>query len=254
MGFSASDIADILRAASRTPLKSGFTSAIIVAAGSGTRMGDIGVTKQMIPVAGIPVAARSLIAFQNCPDIDEIIVAARKEETDTYAVFREKYGISKLSCAVVGGDTRQESVFLAFRKVSENSEYVAIHDAARCCITPDQISEVVRSAYRTGASAAACRSYDTVKTADRRGYVTGTLDRDEIWLISTPQVVKTSLYRACAYYSREKGIRATDDCGLLEACGYRMKLCDIGRTNIKITEKSDILLAESIIERQKESE
>ena len=254
MGFSASDIADILRSASGKPLKKGFTSAIIVAAGSGTRMGDIGVTKQMIPVAGIPVAARSLIAFQNCADIDEIIVAARKDETEAYAEFKEKYGVTKLVRTVVGGETRQESVFLAFRKVSENSEYVAIHDAARCCITPEQISEVVRSAYRTGASAAASRSHDTVKTSDRRGYVTGTLDRDEVWLISTPQVIKTSLYRACAYYSRENGIKATDDCGLLEACGYRMKLCDIGRTNIKITERSDILLAESIIERQKESE
>ena len=247
-----SAVADILRAATGKTKKRCFTSAIIVAGGSGTRMGDIGKTKQLLEIDGVPTVVRSLLAFERCPIIDEIIVAAREDELKLYPAFREKYRLSKLRAVAVGGATRQESVLSAFRKVSEKSEFVAIHDTARCCITPEMIEMTANEAYIYGAAAAGKKVTDTVKIENGKGFIEGTVDREKVWLVSTPQIIKTDVYRACAYSAREKGLSVTDDCGLLEAYGFKIKLCDVGSDNIKITKPEDIKAAEEILKRRDE--
>ena len=254
MSFSVSAVADLIRSIAGKPKKNYYTSAIVLAGGSGTRMGDVGTTKQMLDIDGIPVVVRSILAFESCPIIDEIIVAAKKEEIPLYEEFRQKYRLSKFRTVVPGGDTRHASVFSALKAVSDKSEFVAIHDGARCCITPEMIEMTARSAYSCGAAAAAARVSDTVKVADKNGYVTDTIDRDTVWLVSTPQIIRTDVYRACAYSAREKGIAATDDCGLLEVHGFKIKLCDVGKDNIKITEKADIAAAGAILKKRSEAE
>ena len=246
----ASAVADLLRAVAGQPKKNYFTSAIIVAGGSGTRMGEVGKTKQLLELDGIPVVVRSMLAFENCPVIDEIVVAAREDELRLYPAFREKYKISKLRTVAVGGATRQESVLSAFRKVSSKSEFVAIHDAARCCITPDMIEQTAREAYKYGAAAAGKKATDTVKVENGKRFIESTVDRDKVWLVSTPQIIKTDVYRACAYSAREKGLSVTDDCALLEAHGFKIKLCDVGQDNIKITQPGDIETAQCILKRR----
>ncbi|MBR5453753.1 MAG: 2-C-methyl-D-erythritol 4-phosphate cytidylyltransferase [Clostridia bacterium] len=252
MSFSMSAVADLLRSIAGKPKKNYSTCAIILAGGSGTRMGDVGTTKQLLDIDGIPVVVRSILAYENCPIISEIIVAAKKDEIPLYEEFRRKYRISKFKAVVPGGDTRQASVFSALKAVSEKSEFVAIHDGARCCITPEMIEMTARSAYSCGAAAAAARVSDTVKVADKNGYIVNTIDRDTVWLVSTPQIIRTDVYRACAYSAREKGIIATDDCGLLEAHGFKIKLCDVGKDNIKITQKEDVAAAKAILAKRAE--
>ena len=251
MKMTAKDIAGLVRTLSKTGDKPRFTSAIIAAAGSGTRMHDAdGRTKQLIELCGLPVIVRTLLSFQECGVIDEIIVAAKPDEIDIYGEFAEKYKITKLASVVAGGETRQESVLRGFEKISDKSEFVAIHDGARCLVGTDAIDTVVRAAYVCGAATAACKVSDTVKKCDFNGYIDKTIDRDSLWLAQTPQVFKTDLYRAAAYVAHEEDFKATDDNLLAEHIGFPVKLVDCGCDNIKITTPADLAVAEVILRRR----
>lgn len=221
-----------------------FTSAVVVAAGSGTRMADpAGRTKQLIELCGIPVAVRSILAFEASDYIDEIILVVREEEREAFQSLIAEYGIQKVRAIVKGGETRQRSALAGFNKTAPESKFVAIHDAARCLITPDMVGAVVATAYACGAAAAGCRVHDTVKTADSAGRVEATLDRDKLWLAQTPQIFKSDLYRAAAYTALEDDFSATDDCALVERLGQVVKLVDCGPDNLKITTPQDLRYA-----------
>ncbi len=250
MKISAKDIASLLRTLSNTANKPHFTSAIIAAAGSGTRMNTSGTTKQMLTLCGMPVVVRTLKAFEECEHINEIIVVAREDEIAAYDKYKSEYNITKLRAVVKGADTRQESVLNGFEAISDKSEFVAIHDAARCLITPDDISAVLREAYRCGAATAATRATDTVKRANSKNYITETPNRSEMWLAQTPQTFKTEVYRAAAYIAKEEGFTATDDNALAEHVGFDVKLVDTGTGNIKITTPIDLAVAEVILKNR----
>ena len=250
--ITAKDVAEIVRSLSKTANKPHFTSAVIAAAGSGTRMQDsVGRTKQLMELCGLPVIVRTLLAFQECGLINEIIVAARSDEIDIYDQFREKYNLTKLVRVVEGGETRQESVLKGFEAISDKSEFVAIHDGARCLVSAGIIENVLRAAYNYGAATAACRVSDTVKKCDFNGFIAETIDRDSLWLAQTPQIFKTELYRAAAYVAREEGFKATDDNLLAEYVGFPVKLVNCGSDNIKITTPADLAVAEVMLRRMK---
>lgn len=251
MRISAKDIASLLRTLSRTANEPHYTSAIIVAAGKGTRMcDDSGTTKQHLILCGLPVIVRTLKAFQESEIINEIIVVAREDEIDIYDKYKSGYSLDKITTVVKGGDTRQESVLCGFEAISDKSDFVAIHDGARCLITPDAVGEVVTEAFRRGAASAATRATDTVKRADRHGFITETIERDDLWLAQTPQVFKTEIYRAAAYVAKEEDFTATDDNSLAEHVGFQVKLVEVGADNIKITTPSDLAVAEVILNRR----
>ena len=231
-----------------------FVSAIIVAGGNGSRMGNMPRTKQLTEIDGIPVIVRTLLAFQECRQINEIIVAGRKDELSLYEDFKKKYGITKLVRAVSGGNTRRESVLSGVSAVSEDSEYIAIHDGARCLITPEMILSVLKKACSCGAAAAAERMTDTVKRCDENGFITDTLDRSELWRAQTPQVFKTSLYIASAYTAEAEGFEATDDCMLAEHLGFKVGVVDCGRENMKITTREDLIIAKAILDSRRPCE
>ena len=239
-----------MKSLSRTANKKHFTSAVIAAAGSGTRM-ESSTTKQLIELCGIPVVARTLLAFEHSPNIDEIIVAARPDEIPLYREFAEKYKIGKLSAVVAGGETRQESVLRGFEQISDRSEFVAIHDGARCLITIDAIDKVLRAAYSWGAATAASHISDTVKRGGFGDFIEETIDRSSLWRVQTPQVFKTELYRAAAYTAESEGFKATDDNMLVEHIGFRVKLVDCGTGNIKITTPTDLAVAEVLLRNSK---
>lgn len=246
MKIDSKEIASLIRTLSRTANAHHFTSAIIAAAGSGTRM-NADKTKQLLTLSGIPVIVRTLLTFDSSPMIDEIIVAAKSDELDFYEEYRTKYSPKKPLKVVVGGNTRQESVLNAFEAISDESEFVAIHDGARCLITSDQIEKVIRAAYAHGAASAACRVSDTVKKVNVGGFVEETLDRSSLWLAQTPQTFKTELYRAAAYVAKDEGFAATDDNMLVENIKYPVKLVDCGTGNIKLTTKADLAIAEVLL-------
>lgn len=225
--------------------KTAHVSAVILAGGSGSRVGA-GQTKQMLEVCGKPLIVHTLLAFEASEYIDEIVVVAKEDEISTYEAFKAEYGLSKLTRTVVGGKTRQESAKNGFDAISEKADYVAIHDGARALITPAQIKEVVLSAYAHGAAIAACRATDTIKYAE--GVVIGeTLPRENIWLAQTPQVFRDEIYRAAAYMAVKDGFVGTDDASLVEHIGINVYLVDTGTDNFKVTYKSDLLRAEQLL-------
>lgn len=245
----AKKIADVVRSVFGKPIKSHHTTAIIVAGGSSSRMGD-GISKQLLKLNGLPVIVHTLLTFERAESVDEIIVAAKEEELLLYSEFAETFHITKFKKAVMGGETRQQSVKNAFAAISNKTEFVSIHDGARCLITPEEIERVNHAAYLSGAAAAAIRAEETVKS-EKSGLIEQTLDRNHIWLARTPQVFGVNIYRAALAIAERDGVSVTDDCALVEHIDYRIKLVECSKNNIKITTREDIPLATAILAMRK---
>jgi 2-C-methyl-D-erythritol 4-phosphate cytidylyltransferase len=252
MAITSYQIADLLRTAMGKKQKHRYTTAIIVAAGSSTRMGGE-VSKQLLDVAGIPVLARTLAAYQAASTIDDIILVARREDFDAFLALAKQHHITKLKRITEGGDSRQASVLRGLEAVSDKTKFVAIADGARCLITPDVIDRISLAAWREGACCAASPVTDTVKISTPKGYAQKeSPDRDTVWLAATPQTFALPLYRAAAYHAKEKGYAATDDAALVSAIGRPVRLMDCGKDNIKITTPDDLYLARAILARREE--
>lgn len=224
-----------------------FTSAVILAAGAGTRFGG-DTKKQYVRVCGEPCLVHTVRAFEECPLINEIIIVGNSTEIE--AVL-SGYTFSKIKKIVPGGETRQDSALKGFDEISNKAAYVAIHDAARCLITSENIADTVKAAYKYRAAASAHRSEDTVKMSGRDDMIESTLDRDKIWLVQTPQVFLADVYRVSAYMAKKDGDVVTDDCMLCERLGFKIKLVECGRNNIKLTSPDDLALAEAIMNSRK---
>ena len=221
-----------------------FNSAIIVAAGSGTRAGG-NTTKQMAELYGIPVVVRTVNTFESCKFIDEIIIVAREDELSLYDTFANDQGWKKVKAVIAGGKTRQASVLKGFKKISDKSQFVYIHDGARCLTTEKMIADVGHVACMYGAAIAACKASDTVKIAEGKALTTP--DRDKVWLAQTPQVFMTEMYRAAAYSAIKNKTLVTDDASLCEALGFKVHPVDCTSQNIKITTPYDFAIAEAIL-------
>lgn len=244
-------IASVLKAVAGKPDPKYFTSAVIVAAGSSSRMGDG--SKQMADLCGIPVIVHTLRAFGNTPCIHEIIVVAKKSELDVYRELIERYNLTKITAVIEGGKTRQESVRLGLDAVNPKSSFIAISDGARCLITEEMITRVCRNAYIHGAATAATRATDTVKLESAQAFIASSTERKRTWQAQTPQVFKTNLYRAAAYTAWESKFEGTDDNSLVEEIDYPVKLVDCGRENIKITTPVDLYIAEAILRYRRDT-
>ena len=227
------------------------TAAVILAGGQGTRMGT-DTTKQLLMLDGKPVLVHTLLAFEKCKMIDELVMVVRPSEKEIIALWCKEYGIQKCRTLVTGGDTRQMSAENGVAAVSSGISYVAIHDAARCLITPEQITRVVLWAYAYHAASAVTTVVDTVKTVNARDFITETIDRKKIRLAATPQVFHLPYYQAAVKLAEEKGVSVTDDNALMELIGQRVKAVDTGYENFKITHPEDILRAETILRKRRE--
>ncbi len=221
------------------------TAAVILAAGSGRRM-QCDKTKQNIEILSETILERSIGAFEDCDSIDSIIVVVKEDELEE--IKERLSGCKKLSTVVVGGSTRAESARAGFLAISEGTELVAVHDAARCLITPEMIDKVVRAATAYGAATAASRVVDTIKLSED-GFILKTVPREKVFAAGTPQVFLVDLYKRALEYC-EGNMEVTDDNMMIEAIGEKIFLVDIGRENLKITTKEDLELAEFIIEKR----
>lgn len=257
MAFRSDKTTDkILRASSAVSGKHKFTSALIVAAGSSSRMNNPNCTKQMTLLDGIPVVVRTLLAYEASDSIDEIVVAAKPDEMPLYSIFKRKYSLGKLTAVVAGGSTRQESVLAALEASSPKAKFFAIADAARCLIEANDIDKVCRVAYKTGAATAATRAVDTVKISDSPSVlsnISSTPERSCTWLAQTPQVFGANIYRAAAYSAKDESFTGTDDNSLVERIKYPVCLVECDRCNIKITTPDDLLYARLIIAKRKKA-
>ena len=230
-----------------------FVSAIILAGGNSTRMGN-GISKQWLTLDGLPVVVRTLMAFEQATTVNEIILVANASELDRYEDLSTRYGLKKLVRVVKGGDTRQESAKNGFLSCCDHADFVAIHDGARCLITPTEIDKVCRAAFLSGAATAATQVHDTVKVANSSGYIEKTVDRNHVWLAQTPQVFGVSVYHAALAVAKLDNIAVTDDCSLAEHIGHAVRLVPCSSDNIKLTTPRDISLAEHILAMRKKGE
>ena len=252
MGKIIHKITDTVRAIAGKKDRIQPTSAVIVASGNSTRMG--GISKQMMMLDNIPVVARTIMAFDECEYISEIIVVAKAEEFYLYQEFQKIYHFKKLTKLVSGGATRQESVKNGFEAISKDSKFVAIHDGARCLITPKDIEKVCIAAYKNGGATAATRAVDSIKISSGKNlFIESSANRNHIWLAQTPQIFRTDTYELALLKAKEDGLEVTDDNSLVENLGAKIKLVECGRNNLKITTLDDIPVALAILKSREES-
>ena len=219
-------------------------SAVIAAAGASRRMG--GEDKLFADICGAPVLAHSLAAFQNCGYINEIVVVTREDKLELVGAICRIYSIGKASKIIVGGPTRQESVLLGVLAVSKKARLIAIHDGARPCADMSVISGAVEAAAKFHAAAPGVPVSSTVKRA-KSGIVTGTVDRDGLFEIQTPQVFAAELIKAALTSAVKKGVSVTDDCMAAELIGAPIRITEGSRYNIKITAVEDLAIAKAIL-------
>lgn len=219
-----------------------YNTAIIVAGGSGERAGE---PKQHKKINGVPVICHTVNAFENCPFISDIIVVIRDGEEALYKEYEKTYGWEKIRRYVTGGSTRSESVFNGFKVISDETDFVYIHDGARCLVTPEMIENVGHRAALDGCATAATKATDTVKKYD--GKTLSTLDRNGIYLVQTPQVFKTDVLRASLYMAKKDGVSGTDEAVLCERLGFKVTPVECGKENMKITVPVDFKIAEAIL-------
>ena len=219
--------------------------AVIVAAGSASRMG--GIDKVMAPLGGEPVILRTVRAFQETDAIREIVIVTREDlimpVSDLCA------GLDKVKAVVVGGGSRQESVWLGLNALSKGMELAAIQDGARPLVTPELIDRTVRAAHSYGAAAPAIPVKDTIKV-EKSGLIESTPDRSHLRAVQTPQVFDFDLLRGALQKARDDGAEVTDDCSAVERLGMKIRLVEGEERNLKVTTPLDLKIAELLLEEK----
>lgn len=221
--------------------------ALIVAAGKGRRFGR-GEAKQLAPLAGRPLLVWTLEAFERCEVIDAIVVVVASDQLERVRALVTEFRLGKVVQVHEGGEERYDSVLSGLAVLPEGAELVAIHDGARPLVTPELIARVVWEAKRHGAAVPALPARDTVKRGVN-GLVSATEDRDELFLVQTPQVFTKDLIRRAyaAWHPADESAAVTDDAQLVERVGHPVRLVSGDPANIKITVPSDLRLAEALL-------
>lgn len=202
-------------------------------------------SKLLLKINGKTVLERSVNAFLNISDVDEVIVVAREKDIPAFSDILNDERVS----FVVGGDTRQQSVMNAL-DVIDDCELIIIHDGARPLIKSEDIENTIRAAKENKAAAVGVFVKDTVKVVDKNGFVVSTPDRSTLFAVQTPQIFDFELYKNAAQNAREKGLDFTDDCQLVESFNQKVKTVVGSYSNIKITTPDDIVLAENLLKNE----
>lgn len=207
---------------------------LILAGGSSQRMG--GINKQFAEINGLPVIIKSALAFETCPEVTNIIIAAREQDIGEMSELCNKYGIKKLKAIVAGGSTRVESAQRAFAK-SEKADIILVHDGARPYIRSQLIRDLIAAADEHGAAIPSLPVTDTIKVSDNDGFSAETPDRGRLRAVQTPQAFRRGLYERMM---QAPDPAATDDSAIAEKLGIRVKLIEGDPSNIKITTRGDL--------------
>ena len=220
--------------------------AVIVAAGSASRMG--GIDKVMAALGGEPMIARTVRAFQQCGAIADIVIVTRPDLIRPISALCAQ--MDKVRMVVAGGQSRQESVALGLNALPKGVELAAVHDGARPLITDAVIDRTVRAANSYGAAAPAVPVKDTIKVV-RGGLVTDTPDRASLQAVQTPQVFDFALLRGALKKAAEDAAAVTDDCSAVERLGMAVKIVEGDERNLKVTTPMDLKIAEMLLEEMK---
>ncbi len=220
------------------------TCAILLCAGRGERLGA-DIPKAMVPLAGRPLFAWSLLALQASADIDAIVMVGQVFPLQ-HLVSASGISTHKIVAWIDGGSQRQHSVGRGLAAVPAEHDYVAVHDCARALVSAHVIARAVAAAHEHGAAIAAVPLADTLKQVDGTRIV-GTPPRAGLWCAQTPQVFRRDWLSEAHQRAAADGTVATDDAALVEASGHAVHVAEGDAFNLKITTQGDLALAEALI-------
>lgn len=226
------------------------TCAVIVAGGSGERFGDPR-GKQFVSLAGLPLVAWSILAFDSAPSVACVVVVCpqgrdAEMRNDVLARLELKHEVT----LVPGGPTRQDSVLSGLMAMPEEPSLVAIHDGARPLIEVEAIERclsVVRGNNSVAGAICAARTTDTLKVVDESGRIVATPDRTCYWCAQTPQAFRREVVLAAHESALLEGFVGTDDASLVERKGGCVLVVETPRDNMKITVPEDLAIAEATL-------
>ena len=221
-------------------------AAIICAAGASSRFGGTR-KKPFVDVDGRAAFLRSVELFADHDDVKQVILSISPDDEE---LVRVKYGANLAFHGVkicLGGKERFETVENALKLVRDDIDIVAVHDAVRCCLTKEWLDAVIKTAVKTEAAVLAAPVVATLKKVEN-GIIVGTVDRTNLYEAQTPQVFGSALLRK-AYANLPNLDKSTisDDSQLVEALGHKVAIVETDQSNIKITHKNDVAIAEAII-------
>ena len=235
-----------------------MNAAILVAAGQGKRMAaaapgrsgaprGAGVDKLFLAVAGRPVVAHTWRRFDETQCIDEIILVVRSGRQKKFAALAAKFRFRKPFRIVAGGAERQDSVWNGLAALSPRTEIVAVHDAARPCVSEALIAATIAAALKTGAAVAAQPVTDTIKESADGKIISRTLDRSKLWSVQTPQTFRVEIIRRAIAAARHRRLIFTDDTAACELIGQPVRLVPSTQSNPKVTVPGDLPLVEALL-------
>ena len=231
-----------------TLLSKHYVSAVIVAAGSGTRMGP-GVDKLFLEVAGRPIVAHTWARFDAAACIDDLVLVVRDGMQEEFRKLAVESGFKKPFRLTVGGKERQDSVWNGLQALVADCEIVAIQDGARPCTSLAVIEATIAAARETGAAVAAQRVTDTIKESDGGMLVAKHIDRSMLWAVQTPQTFRVEVIRRALAAVRERGVLVTDDTAACELIGQPVALVESPEPNPKATSPADLPYLELLLKR-----
>jgi 2-C-methyl-D-erythritol 4-phosphate cytidylyltransferase len=225
-----------------------MVSAIIVAAGRGTRMGPDR-DKLFLEVAGRPIVAHTWRRFDQAREIGEIVLAVREGMQSAFQELARQCGLTKPFRIVAGGAERQDSVWNGLAALNPASQVVCIQDGARPCTSFEIITETIIAAREMGAAVAARPVTDTIKESADGGLIARTLDRAKLWAVQTPQTFRVEIIRHAIALARERGLHLTDDTAACELAGHPVRLVAGAAPNPKVTVPDDLPYIELLLKR-----
>lgn len=215
---------------------------ILAAAGASSRFGDPNQKKVFALIGDKPLWMFSAELFTNRSDVAQVLLVIAPDDQE-YFEHRYAAAAALLGIEIVhGGVERADSVRNGLERVKDDVEFVAVHDAARPCVTDNDVGKVFAAAKKSGAAILAAKCHSTVKRSDPSGNIRETVPRDDLWLAQTPQVFRKDLIEG-AYAKHSNPSAATDEASLIEATGGTVALVEGSLMNIKVTTKADLKFA-----------
>lgn len=224
-------------------------TAILLAAGQGTRMGSTA-PKQYLEIGGLPIFMHALKTLEQSNLVENVILVAGSQEIPRISQLVSYYQAEKVQAIVPGGKERSHSVYQGLGLLSEDCSLVVVHDGVRPFFNLDLLENVIITAEATGAAIPGVPVKDTIKICNKSGQVISTPSRESLWAIQTPQVFRKDWLLEAYEDALTKNIIATDDAGLLERQGRPVQVVMGDYENIKLTTPEDVSLAKGIWERR----
>ena len=232
-------------------IKNMYVSAVILGAGSGTRMGKV--LKPFIKLGGVTLLEMVLESFCGSKYVDEIVIVSNFEEK-----FREKAEpFAKMHPDIKfiytkGGKSRADSSFEGVTATSRKADIVSVHDCARPFITTSQIDTLIEECSATGAACACTATTDTIKYCNKDAGMIYTPERKYLLSVQTPQIFLKKVYIASFGVSKKDNVEFTDETSMVERAGFKVSYIDCGPQNMKLTTEYDVTMAKAIVSLRKQ--